>query len=432
MSRLRARMKLIGRAQRALLRAKRSLAEDGPLLALCLVLVVFGVWVRVVNLGFPPSLTWDEHHFVENARNYIQHKHDWNDHPPLGKLLIAPWMLALGDTSTSFRMSSLVFGLASILLAGSLAARLYRDRRAGWLAAAFVAADGFCIAFSKTALLDGVLTAMLLLIAWLTVTARSPLRVALAAVFIGLAANVKESGFALGLPVLLLSLLRPQPLLRAGVLVLAPVTFTGAFCLGLWLAQEPASVADAWRTALHFIKLHHEANTFTHPLTSHWYTWFFPIRPITLSYERVGRDFIRVLTTLGNLALWWAAPIALVAAGVISVRAGVRCFHARSFRTHVGRAARATVVLFSFAMTMLAPWIIGSQDSYIVHYLPIYAVLLILVAGFASRVYRARRIPALAFVCVTALVSAFYAPVWGKLRITPAAFQARLFFPGWR
>jgi dolichyl-phosphate-mannose--protein O-mannosyl transferase len=425
-------MHLTGRARRAFLRAKRSFAEDGPLLVVCVALVAFGVWIRAVNLGLPHSLTWDEHHFVENARNYIHHQHDWNDHPPLGKLLMAPWMLAFGDTSTSFRMSSLVFGLASIAIAGSLAAHLYRDRRAGWLASAFIAADGFCIAFSKTALLDGVLTALVLLTAWLVVTGRSLLRLAIAALVIGLAANVKESGFALGLPVLLLSLLRPHPVLRAGLLALAPVAFTGAFCLGLWLAREPASVVDAWRTALHFVKMHHDANTFLHPLSSHWYTWFLPIRPITLSYEPAGRHLVRVMTTLGNLALWWAAPIALVAAGALSVRAGIRCWRARSFRARVGRTSRASVVLFSFAMTMLAPWIIGSQDSYIVHYLPVYATLLILVAGFTARVYRRRRVPALAFVCVTALVSAFYAPVWGKLRITPTAFVERLFFPGWR
>src|SRR5882672_2190962 len=182
-------MHLTGRARRAFLRARRSFAEDGPLLVSCVALVAFGLWIRVVNLGFPRSLTWDEHHFVENARNYIHHKHDWNDHPPLGKLLIAPWMLAFGDTSTSFRMSSLVFGLASIAIAGSFAARLFRDRRAGWLASAFIAADGFCIAFSKTALLDGVLTALMLLTVWLVMTARSPVRVAIAALVIGFAAN---------------------------------------------------------------------------------------------------------------------------------------------------------------------------------------------------------------------------------------------------
>ncbi|HEX3594656.1 MAG TPA: hypothetical protein VHU80_06130 [Polyangiaceae bacterium] len=83
-------------------------------------------------------------------------------------------------------------------------------------------------------------------------------------------------------------------------------------------------------------------------------------------------------------------------------------------------------------MTMFAPWILGSQDSYIPHYLPEYAFLLILLAGFVSRLYRFRRTLALGFVSLTALVSAFYAPVWGKLPITQQAFEERLFVPRWR
>lgn len=420
------------RTQRALARARRSFAEDGPLLLFCVGLVTLGTWLRVVDLGFPRSLTFDEHHFVLNARNYIRHAHDWNDHPPLGKLLMVPWMLLLGDDSTSFRMAALVFGLATIPMARALADAVYRDRRAGWLAAGFVAADGFLISYSRAALLDGIQTMLVLLTAWLAVTARSWTRIAVAAVVIGLAANVKENGFALGLPVALLCLTRRQPVRRIAMLALAPVSYTATFCFGLWMARDPHTVADAWRTTFKFLHDHHSAQSFDNPLTSHWYTWFLPLRPITMSYERAGKYFVRSQSTLGNLALWWAAAIALVAAAALTARALYVCVKARSARAHVGRTSRGTVVLFSFAMTLLAPWIIGSQDSYIYHYLPIYTLLLLMLAGFAAHAYRSRRIPVLAYVSVVTLVSAYYAPVWAKLPLTPTAFEARLVFPRWR
>ena len=44
---------------------------DSPLVAACGVMIVFGIWLRVQRLAFPRGLTWDEHHFVNNARNYL-------------------------------------------------------------------------------------------------------------------------------------------------------------------------------------------------------------------------------------------------------------------------------------------------------------------------------------------------------------------------
>jgi Dolichyl-phosphate-mannose-protein mannosyltransferase len=58
--------------------------------ALCLGLLCLGVLWRLVELDYPRTFSFDEHHFVSNARNYIAHRADWNDHPPLGKLVLVP------------------------------------------------------------------------------------------------------------------------------------------------------------------------------------------------------------------------------------------------------------------------------------------------------------------------------------------------------
>jgi dolichyl-phosphate-mannose--protein O-mannosyl transferase len=399
---------------------------------LCLGLVALGVWLRMVDVGFPAGLTWDEHHFVLNARNYLAHAHDWNDHPPLGKLLLAIGMLALGDTSTGWRVMPMLFGIASIALARALGTGLFRDRRAGWMAAAFVAGDGFLIAYSRTALLDGMLTTLVLATACLAVRARSPGRMALVALAIGCAASVKMSAFALGLPVALLCLAGRQRVLSLATLAIAPALYTALFALGLWLSHEPHSAAVVWRTTYQLLAQHVGAHSFTHPLTSHWYTWFWPKRPITIRYDLVGVDSVRASTTLGNLLLWWSAAVALLG-GLGATVGTLRLVAKRGPRARrPGRSAGAATFLFVFALAMLLPWMIGTRDSYIYHYLPSYAVLLVLVGGLASRVYRRRRAVALTFVAAVTLVSVFYAPAWGQLELTRAAFDARLFLPSWR
>jgi dolichyl-phosphate-mannose--protein O-mannosyl transferase len=389
-------------------------------------------------VDFPHGLSWDEHHFVENARNYIAHRHDWNDHPPLGKLVIVPWILAFGDTSLSWRLSPLAFGMTSILLAHFIGVELFRDRRAGYLAAAFVAGDGFLISFSRTALLDGMLTTLVLASVCATSKARGPLGAILAGALIGLAANVKLSGFALGLPAALVIAARAPRLLSARTLLTllgllaAPVAFTAASSLGLYLAREPHGAGDVWANTFKLLTQHYGAQSFTHPLTSHWYTWGLPTRPVTMRYDLAGPQTVRALTTLGNPLLWWSCTIALVVGLFALGTAAVGVVRPKSSRIHLGRETRAAFVLVAFALSMLLPWIIGKRDSYIYHYLPTYGCLLVLVGGVVARAYRQKRIAALGYTAVVFLVTVFYAPVWGQLPIGRAGFEARLFMPGWR
>jgi dolichyl-phosphate-mannose--protein O-mannosyl transferase len=409
----------------------RIVARDGPLVVACGALVGLGVFLRISDLGFPPSLTWDEHHFVLNARNYLQRAHDWNDHPPLGKLLIVCGMVLHGDTSLGWRFASMLLGLASIVFAYRIAALVFRDRRGGLMAAAFVAGDGFMIAYSRAALLDGMLTSLCLAAALASLGARSWRGMALAGVLVGCAANVKLSGAFLLLPIAVLCVLRRDRLSATFALVAAPVVYAILFVFGLYLSREPHGVMDALR-ATNAIVAHHAALTqFTHPMTSRWYTWFLPTRPVTLRYDAVGAGVVRGMTSLGNPVLWWACDIALLAGLALSGRAAIRFARKRSVRAVVGRIARANMALLAFGVTLLLPWVVGNRDSYIYHYLPTYAFLLVIAGGDLSFLYRRHREAVLAFVLAVALVSVYYAPVWGQLPITAAGFRARLFLRMW-
>ena len=75
--------------------AERVAPGDRPWVAVCAVLMLLGVVLRVAFVEFPARIVYDESHFVENARNYLAHRADWNDHPPLGKLIIAASMTTL-------------------------------------------------------------------------------------------------------------------------------------------------------------------------------------------------------------------------------------------------------------------------------------------------------------------------------------------------
>ncbi len=168
-----------------------TLLRPRPLGILIAAMLLLGIVLRVHAFGYPDSFMFDEHHFVENARNYIHNKADWNDHPPLGKLIIAQSIEMLGDNSVGWRIPSLIFGFLTIVCGGLASSRLFRSSGAGWLAAAFLSVDGFLIAYSRAALLDGFLAAglaMTLLISTFTVNAWTAIA---AGALLGLSASIK-------------------------------------------------------------------------------------------------------------------------------------------------------------------------------------------------------------------------------------------------
>ncbi len=399
------------------------------LLAVLVVLIFAGAAARVHDLGYPGELTWDEHHFVENARNLLGGRSDWNDHPPLGKLLIASGMLVAGDDSTGWRLAPLVMGLALIVLAYLLASHAFRSLWAGLLAAAFIAADGFTLAYSKTALLDGMLATTMVAAALFAWRARSSTGVVIAGAFVGLSMSIKFSGAVMLIPLMLVVLFRfgveakSVGLVLAGMLA-AGATYVTQFMVGLTLANDPNGLLDIARKTTELVQHHLALTDWKHPQTSRWYPWFVPLKRLTLHYAREGNT-VRALLPSGHPVLWWGVNLTLLWTIVDAVR------RKPWRRTEHGEHARAEATpryyLWMLWFLPLLPWILSNRDSYLYHYLPSYVFGLVLFAGVVSTFERKK---ALAFAVLVAAVFAFCAPVWSKIPFSADSLLYALFFPG--
>lgn len=411
--------------------------------ALCALLITAGVLVRLHALEFPAAFIFDEHHFVENARNYLAGRADWNDHPPLGKLLIALAMKLLGDTSTSWRIPAVLCGLATIALVGLATARLARDARAGWLASAFVAADGFFISYSRVGLLDGQLVLCCAVALLLCTLQWRPLVWMAAGVVAGVACGIKFSGVGVVAMLAAWCLLAPRLSWRAR---LAAMTTVGVTAVAVYFAQFSVGLAltgKAWGAgavidATRGLVQHHAALTeMKHPWTSSWLTWFAPTRPIVMGVfaDETGE---RVLSSLGNLALWWAADAVLLSVlGVVAWR-GLRAVLTPGEATSwtpaafVGANGRHVLLLLAGVAGFIAPWVLSRRDSYLYHYLPAYFFMVALLAAFVGWLARFKPAAALGFVLLVVLVFALYGPTWGLFHISHDAFLQRHFIGSWR
>ena len=153
-----------------------------------LIVTAVAAVLRLINLGHPHQLAFDETYYVKDAWSLwtLGYEGVWGEnaneafitlqelplsdkgafvvHPPLGKWLIALGMAIGGpDNSAGWRLATAVLGTASVLLVYLIARRLSGSVVVATVAGTLLAIDGLSIVLSRIALLDGILTFFVLL-----------------------------------------------------------------------------------------------------------------------------------------------------------------------------------------------------------------------------------------------------------------------------
>lgn len=148
----------------------------GWLVTLLVTAIAFAI--RVVNLGYPNKLVFDETYYAKDAYSLLKfgYERSWpknaNDsvtagnadvmqqgasfivHPPVGKWLIAAGEQVFGMNSFGWRAASLVVGTLFVLVTIRLVRRVSRSTLVGGIAGLLLTFDGLSFVMSRTALLD--------------------------------------------------------------------------------------------------------------------------------------------------------------------------------------------------------------------------------------------------------------------------------------
>ena len=220
-----------------------------------LLVTVLAALPRLIALGHPDQLVFDETYYVKDAWSLwnLGYEGKWPDdwdarfvagetdaygtdpsyvvHPPLGKWLIALGMAVFGaDNGWGWRFAVALAGIAAVPVLYLIGRRVSGSIAVGALAGGLLAVDGLGIAMSRVALLDNLLAFFVLLAVLFVVIDREQVRKRLE--------NAPDSAFA---PVLWN---RPW-VLAAGVALGAAtaVKWSGLYALagvGLWLVVTDA------------------------------------------------------------------------------------------------------------------------------------------------------------------------------------------------
>ncbi|MFT4158036.1 MAG: phospholipid carrier-dependent glycosyltransferase [Microbacterium sp.] len=153
-----------------------------------LIVTMLAAVLRLVNLGHPHELAFDETYYVKDAWSLwsLGYEGTWGEnanaafvsgqqlpldpagafvvHPPLGKWLIALGMSIGGPSnSVGWRLVTALLGTVTVLLTYLIARKLSGSIVVATIAGALLAIDGLSIVLSRIALLDGILTFFIML-----------------------------------------------------------------------------------------------------------------------------------------------------------------------------------------------------------------------------------------------------------------------------
>jgi len=398
-------------------------------------MIVGGTILRMQGIGFPPRNTFDEQFYGPTSHHYLLGVPDLHDyHPPLGKLLGCIGLLLFGYNSVGWRFMYLCFGLQNMVIAFWLAREIFASRRAGWLAAAFVAADGFFIAYSRTALIDPMLTCFILWSVLAVVTARTWRGMAVAAVFIGAATSIKWSAAQTLAPAILaVFLFRRVPWQTIFLFALAPITHGLLWMAGLRLMGHASDPRAVWNVIVTGLTSLHATGKYDNALASAWYTWPVLYHPIVVKLSSYGVTS-RYASSAGNPIFWFPATLLVVGLpltrGFASLRAGWHRAWPDLFDTTF---TKAVLVLATGWAAMLMLFVVSmGKHSFFYHYQPSYGFALVLLAGVAAKLETRWPRAIVVFVALAVAMGLYLTPVWGEFALTLQEANRRLIFLPWR
>jgi len=354
--------------------------------------------LRIINLGLPKGLVFDEVYYVDGARDLLKYGVETDGtnpefivHPPVGKWLIAGGIKLFGDNEFGWRFASAVFGSLLIVLFARLVHVLFYSPLLTALGAALMALDGLLLVHSRTALLDLFLTFFTVLGIFLWHRNRH----IWAGIAFGLAIGCKWSAIYFVAVIGLIAVYRiliEKDIRRSikpiaakcaqyGVLPILVylLTWTGWFVSDRgWSRQWSTNPLLSW---LHYhseMLNFHTGLTQSHPYQANPWSWLVMGRPTSFFYaapkECGAKDCAQEVLALGTPLLWWVGTIAL---------AVVIGYWIKSLILHRADAA-ATIVVIGLAAGYL-PWFAMQQRTVFTFYAIVIQPFLILAIVYCAK-----------------------------------------------
>lgn len=408
---------------------------------------------RLPGLTRPGFLVFDEQYWVTGAVDLIQwgSTHGQFKHPPLGQWLISTGISTFGLTPFGWRVAALVAGVATVGVVAATVRKLTGDQVLAACAGTLCALDGVMFTTGRVGMLDVFVGLFVSLTVWgLVVLWKLPASdhqairwVGVATLVAGsLAGSVKWLAVLIVIVVLASMLARDRQSLPSGAgrrramalsVALALVISLGIY-LVTWAPQQLGP--DPW-TPSGFVRTHRDVMRFHLDLEPHnsnaapASSWFLMTRPTRLYAQDCANPAARrgvgpchgaspdsgaMIVVQPNPMVWLVCMAALLGLLVRVVR----------------RRSIIALVLLGVVVTQWGDWLINRRWAYTFYLTAIIPTLLVAAAWLVGP-KRARRLrmPLVAVMVGTVVLSVFFYPVWTGRVLPNSALAQRIWWWGW-
>ena len=407
--------------------------------------------VRIINLGSPKGLVFDEVYYVDGARDLLKYGVEVSGsdpefivHPPVGKWLIASGIKLFGDNEFGWRFASAVFGTLLILLFARLVHVLFYSPLLTALGAVLMALDGLLLVHSRTALLDLFLTFFTLLGVFLWHRNRH----IWAGIAFGLAIGCKWSAIYFVAIIGLIAVYRVliahdirktlKPIAaKFAQYGLIPVfvytlTWTGWFLSDRgWSRGWSNNPLSSWIHYHSEMLNFHTGLTDSHPYEANPWNWLVMGRPTSFFYDSPkgcsAENCAQEVLALGTPLLWWVGTIAT---------AVVVGYWVKSLISHRIDMA-ANIVVLGLAAGYL-PWFAMQQRTVFTFYAIIIEPFLILAIVYCAKLLLASGLKPVVsqsivggILALIILCFLFFIPLFTGQVITYEDWNLRMWFDSW-
>jgi len=451
---------------------------------LCLVLLLSFV-SRVWRLHIPETYIFDEVYHGVTAKLIAQNDPrafewwhsapepdtaiDWL-HPPIAKYFQALSIAFLGASSFSWRISSVVFGVATIWMVYLLAMRLWSKRNLAVIASLVTATSGLLLVQSRITMNDIHVTFFILLttlLGWSYLQKNKTWLLYATGVAAGLAIATKWSGvFILGYLGLIFGIRQLTVWWRSkeipfsqlihlfAALIVVPIgiyigSYSVMFTQGktLWCNQQQAIQTKCYpiyngdreivRYGSHFEELHRQIWWYqthldaTHPYQSQPWQWFLNLKPVWfhVNYDHYPEKNANIYA-VGNPVLQVGIVVTIL------VTLGHLGFAVKSQKLNVKKYIPIWFLLGAYAITWL-PWMISPRILFYYHYTPAIPFACLLFGFWLSQLWDTQRL-VLKWLVIIILINCMggfllWYPHWTALPV-PTEFVNQVYFglPSWK
>jgi dolichyl-phosphate-mannose--protein O-mannosyl transferase len=204
----------------------------------------------------------------------------------------------------------------------------------------------------------------------------------------------------------------------------------------LRLTGKPSDPISTWKVIIGLYKHHLDLGHYKNELTSPWYGWPILMHPIVVKLSTSGLKS-RYSSSIGNLLFWSTTTLLVVVFPITTLVIAIRTRFKRYWLSFLGmHTTRGALLMLIGWFSFMAPWLAtrGTRGNYTFshYYLPCYAFLLVMLAGFAAHLEKKHAKLIAGYIGLALAVSIFYAPVWGEFALSTAAANHRLWFVTWR